>query len=894
VTRRLAPLAALSVAAFTAQPWRTAVAVTAIALGVGMGSAVHLINRTALAEFTGAVRFLIGDADLEVRGPREGFDEALYETLAARPEVAVASPLVDVEVQLADPPAGAAGRGGTLRVLGTDLFTASAVNPGLTPEVDEPADTERRGALARFDADTVFLSPAAAGALDLRPGDRLALRVGLERVELRVAGLLARAPAGQQLAVMDIGAAQWRLGQLGRVQRIDLKLAPGVGTNAARAALAPLLPAGVVVGPATDAIERTSHASRAYRVNLEVLAMVALFTGAFLVFATQALSVLRRRAQLALLRVLGVPRAALARRLAYEAAALGAAGGLLGTALGHALAAWALARFGADLGGGFFPGVRPALEFDALTALAFVALGVLATVAGALLPALEAARMSPAQALRAGDVQPVQARPLSERPGRERPLSERPLSVRPLSERPVHERPVRERPLSARLRPYRPALALLAAGALAAALPPLAGLPIGGYAAIALWLVAGIAVAPRLTRAALARLAARSAGAPVWWSLAAARAAAPTGLATLGLGGIVASFSLMVAMAIMISSFRGSVERWLDEVLPADLYVRAAQAGDTNALAPAVLEALAATPGVARVTTQAVSSLSLDPRRPPVALLVRPIDPADPGGRLPLVGAPRAPPPERLPIYVSEAVASVYGWRAGTRVELPVGGRMQPAYVAAVWRDYARLHGAIAVDGDAWQRLGGVARVSDAALWLAPGATPAAVIEAARARVPGGEALLITEPGRIRELSLRIFDRSFAITWLLQAVAIAIGIAAVAATFGGEALARRREFGVLRHLGLARADIARMLAAEGALLAACGVAIGALLGTAISLVLIEVVNPQSFHWTMDLDAPWALLALLAVALLGASALTARWAARGAMSAAAVQAVREDW
>jgi len=146
----------------------------------------------------------------------------------------------------------------------------------------------------------------------------------------------------------------------------------------------------------------------------------------------------------------------------------------------------------------------------------------------------------------------------------------------------------------------------------------------------------------------------------------------------------------------------------------------------------------------------------------------------------------------------------------------------------------------------------------------------------------------------LRELSLQIFDRSFAVTYVLEAIAILVGLAGVAATFSAQTLARTKEFGMLRHIGVLKRQIVGMLAAEGALLGSVGVVAGIGLGIAISQVLIHVINPQSFHWTMETELPYALFATVAVALIAASAGTALVAGRRALSDDAIRAVREDW
>lgn len=235
----------------------------------------------------------------------------------------------------------------------------------------------------------------------------------------------------------------------------------------------------------------------------------------------------------------------------------------------------------------------------------------------------------------------------------------------------------------------------------------------------------------------------------------------------------------------------------------------------------------------------------------------------------------------------------LYDWRVGQTVALPLAGKLVDLHVAGVWRDYARQTGAIMIDLADYRRLTGDRLVNDAAIDLAADAD-AGRVAAALTALAGPGVLEVARPGEIRALSLRIFDRTFAVTYLLEAVAIVIGLAGVAASFAALAVARRREFGMLRHLGLTRRQIGWMLAQEGALAAGVGVAAGLLAGGAIGLVLIEVVNRQSFHWSMDLHVPWASLALFAAGLVALAALAAVLAGRQAMRQDAVLAVREDW
>jgi putative ABC transport system permease protein len=832
-----------------AHPMRAVLATIAIAVGVAMGFAIHLINAAAFNEFSAAIQGLAGQADVQVSGREALFDEGIYPSLAQHEGVAMASPVLELDAAI---PAAIPQVKGALKIVGLDALRAGFISPDLmgVPRPDHPFDT--------LADDAIFLSPAAQAWLGKAPGATLLLRAGTRDLPLRVAGPLLRARSGQRIGVMDIGALQWRFGQVGKLSRIDLKLRDGVDRAAfernLRAELERDYPGRFLVARPNDANQesRNNNLSRAYRVNLTVLALVALFTGAFLVFSTQALSVLRRRSQFALLRVLGLSRRALLKQVLIEGASLGVLGSLLGIAGGYALAAAALDLFGGDLGAGYFPGVHPHVQFAPVAALVFFGLGFSVALLGCAAPALEAARARPAVALKSGN----------------------------------------DETALERLSRIWPSLICLTLAAACAFAPPVAGLPLFGYFAVALLLIGGIGLMPRLA-ASVFRLLGRSTPKSPVLTLTLARLANAPGQASIALGGVLASFSLMVAMGIMVASFRVSVDDWMLHILPADLYLRTATGGNTGAFGPDEQAALSRLPQASRAAFLRTRPVSLDPARPNIVLVARDIDAADPGRLLALVGPTAQIPDGSRPVWVSEAMTDLYHLQPGRPLNLPLGGRQERFFIAGVWRDYANQSGSAVVRLSDYRQLTGDTAVTDCALWLAAGSTPEQLEAAVRA-LPFGAALAMMRPGDIRANSLKIFDRSFAVTYLLEAIAIVIGLSGVAATFSAQTLARAKEFGMLRHVGVTRGQVLGILAIEGGALTLLGVATGFVLGLLISLILVFVVNPQSFHWTMQLHLPWPLLAGVAAVLVAASVATALVSGRYALSGGPVRAVREDW
>lgn len=854
----------------THHPWRNAAAVAAVMLGVALAFATHLINASALSEFSTAVRSVNGQPDLELRATQGTFDEAFFEQLASNPQVAVASPVLELASYALASPSSPEGKRIALRVIGLDALVVAQLAPALMPLPMQDADR-----FALFTPGSVFLNATAAQALT----NTFKIQSGLQLLDVKVAGSVAA--GGAALAVMDIGAAQEMFGKSGQLSRIDLRLKPGTDRTTFVQALQ--LPAGIALAEPGDAAERVSNLSRAYRVNLTVLALVALFTGAFLVFSVLSLSVAKRAQQFALLGVLGLTGRERLGLVLMESSLLGLLGSALGLLLGTGLAALALRVLGGDLGGGYFAGVAPGLQFSWLAALIYGALGAAAAVMGGWWPARTAQKLPPAQTLKGLGAAPTQG-------------SNQWLSI-----------------------------ILIAAGALLAAAPPVFGIPLAAYVSVALLLIGGITALPWLVALLYDRIALFVAH-QLLPLLAVERARRVRASAAVAVSGVVASLSLAVALTVMVASFRDSVTDWLDVVLPADLYMRTAlptgagASADTVYFTPEFVASIANVKGVERVSTLRTTSVSLVSSQPAVALIAR--DVTDPGRVLPLVGNPLPVPPSHIAIYVSEAMVDLYGARPGavfdsfsasfrplaqsiraktTNFSAPnlVANENSPKfYVAGVWRDYARQFGAVVIGKADFERLTGDTRVNDLALWLAPGADSSQVELAVRAAADqfsgAGGLIEFASTRQIRALSLSIFDRSFAVTYWLQGVAIAIGLFGVAASFSAQVLARRKEFGLLAHLGLTRRQILTVVAGEGAAWTLIGSVAGLGLGLVVSLVLVHVVNPQSFHWTMDWVAPWLRLLGLCAAVVLAGTVTAWLAGRAAAGQDAVLAVKEDW
>ncbi|MHB1321067.1 MAG: FtsX-like permease family protein [Acidithiobacillus ferrivorans] len=792
-------------------------AIIGIALGVALGLAIALINIQAVSDFSTGLRRLSGQADLALTAPGRGFPEHWYVRLSLSRGVAVAAP----EIRLLAPILHPAHKG-MLHILGIDAFQAARMGQPLLP-------FDRHNPLAVLTPDHIALSPVALAHLGLQVGDTLTLNADGQPRTLRIIGELPGVGGSGAFGVMDIAAVQWLWGRVGALNQVDLRLRPGTSIGDFLAQWRDHLPVGAVLQSPAQQGRVAADASRAYRVNLLVLSLVALFTGAFLVYSTLAMGVVRQRQQLALLRVLGLRRREIVLAVLLQGAVLGLPGALLGLPLG-VLAAWlALARMGGDLGAGYFSATALHLQWHPGLMLIFFVAGLGAALTGAFLPAWETSRATPALALRAGAEEQASQQ---------------------------HQHPWIGLLL----------LGLALAGSLA---PAIHGIPYLAYGAVACLLFALLFLLAPLLRG-LSRLFPLP-HAPVW-RLALAQLRGAPGRAAQSLAAVVVAFSLVVAMAVMVGSFRDSVANWLTDILRADLYVQAGMNRDSF-LPHGAAHQLCALPNVRACSPLRRVTLNLLPGHPPVMLLARGMDISDPERELQLLHALSVGPHQPPPVWISEILAGTSGWQVGQVIHLPLGGQERAMTIAGIYRDYAYQEGSVSIPIQQYRAWSGDDAVNGVALWLRPGAAIPATLRDLRQTLPDGSRLLVATPKEIRLKSLQIFNQSFAATYALEAVAMVIGLLGVSSGFGAQTMMRRNEYAMLRHLGLRRRDLRTLLFAEGSILSLFGILIGGALGMAISVILIDVVNPQSFHWHMGFHPSWPLLLTLSAILWLASTAT---------------------
>jgi putative ABC transport system permease protein len=805
------------------EPIRAALTVFAVALGVAVVIAIDLAGQAAAGSFHSSLESLTGKSDLLITA-NGGLDEGILGKLAALPYPFEFTPRIEDFATLvvsATAPDRHRVSGEALPFLGLDLI-------GHRPSALAPQDAS--------DATRQILSlsnPVWVGArLNLQVGAQVRLLINDAIREFTVAGILESHPGeiGEQNAIVaDIGLAQQATGKTGKLDSIDVQVPSAGALESWRTLLARSLPVSVTVAPQGARTDENRKMLAAFRWNLHVLSYIALMVGAFLIYNTISISVVRRRNEIGVLRALGATRGFITRGCLAEALFFAVSGSMLGLFLGRLMAIGAVRLIGNTVQALYVSSEPAAIRLTVASAAAGVGLGLFVSLLAAFAPALEAARIPPVEAM---------AR------GREEYLVER-----------------RSR------RSLRWIVPLLLASAVLSQLPPVYRQPMFGYVSVLL-LIAGTAAAiPGLVllfAARTGRAAARLLG--VEGLLALRSLGASLGRTSVLTAALATAVAMTASVGIMVGSFRETVRLWMDSQLKADFYLRPAgpAAADRHpTLRPEIADQIERLPGVASVDRFRAYPISYQGLPATLA-----------GGetsRSRNAASTRFLPGENrdrilamLPTgdyaVVSEPFANKHHVDVGSRLDLAISGAIHSFTVLGIYYDYSTERGFIILDRRTLLKYLPDPAASNLAVYLREG-TNAPIVRRAIAGITAGKGVLVFANSTLRRGAIEIFDRTFRITYALEAVAIAVAVMGIAGALLAMVIDRRREFALLRFLGAAQPQVRRIILCEAGLLGLLANGIGIVLGTLLSLILIFVINKQSFGWTIQFH--WPAAALLA-------------------------------
>jgi putative ABC transport system permease protein len=840
---------------FLRHPWQAGLAALGVAIGIAVVVAIQVANQSALRAFRLSAEAVSGRATHQIVGGSAGVPEALYRELRLEHGVRNVAPVIEVHIR----PTGSPEQG--LRLLGIDPFAEARFRTHLGEE-----------ALPRFDLtgfmtrNGAFLAADTASELGVREGEALHLeRAGRQR-SVEILGFLEPTDdfarkATADLVVVDLGTAQRIAGLRGRLTRIDLLLPEGADRHEEINRLRDLLPPDLSIVRPESRSAAAEQMTRAFRLNLQALSLLALLCGAFLIFNTITFAVIQRRPLLGILRTLGVTREEILVLVVSEAILIGAIGSLLGLLAGRLLAESLLARVTQTINDLYFVLNVQRIEIPTSTLLLALATGVGVSVVAALVPALEAMTTAPRSTL---DRAELESR--------------------------VHDALPRVTTVGA----------LLGAAGLFCLWLPGEGL-LSGFVGLFLVLVGLTLLTPSGT-SLLMRILSRPAGILFGGlgRLATRSVVASLSRTGIAVAALMMAVSVTVGVDIMIRSFRQTVESWLVQVLPADLYLTTPAflsdrfTSSPPALEPALLDRLENLPGIDRVNT--VRHAQVETNVGPVRLSAYELDDRGRAGF-----SFKAGDPEKAWLSLALEEGAIITEPFAYRHKLDLGDSLmltspsgpRRLAVTGIVYDYATDQGRLLVTQSFYEKLWVDRSRTAASIWVAQGFSIEQVASEARLVLRPDREVVIRSNGELREESIRIFDRTFLITGVLRLLAVAVAFVGILSALTALQLERAREFGVLRASGLTPHQVWGLVTTQTGLMGMAAGLFSLPVGVIMAVILVYIINRRSFGWSLSMTvSPLSLGIALALAL-GASLLAGLYPAYRMARVSPAEALRDE-
>jgi putative ABC transport system permease protein len=826
-------------------PLQLALALLGIGIGVAVIVAVDLANASARKAFLLSMDAVTGEATHQVIGGPRGIEESIYVRLRVEQGIRDIAPIVEGTAFVDE---------ASFTVMGVDLFaeqqmrafTGQAQTAG---DDDTPGESLFRDFLTRPGA--VTMARSTADQFGLQTGQAFEISAGGRTHSATLIGTFGEDDDTglQNLLVTDIATAQVWLDSIGRLTRIDARIADG--DDAALARLENALPDGHRVLTAAGRTRTTAEMSAAFMTNLAAMSLLALLVGLFLIYNSVSFSVLQRRSLIGSLRALGVTRGRMFSLILSEAAVVGSVASLLGVVAGMLLGERLLLLVSQSINDLYFRLNVTDVMVSPLSIAKGVIAGVGASLAAAAVPAIEAMSYPPRLTMTRSS--------LERRTGR--------------------------------LLPWVAAAGLVTMLVAAGVLVLSGRSLVAGLFAVFLLILGFALCVPLAVRAAsalLAPLASRIGGMLARMAVAGiGQSLSRTGVAIVALA---VAVSATIGVSVMVDSFRGSVDKWLQQTLQADVYAGVQR----GSLAPALLEDITALDGVAAFSTSRRVLLE------------------DAGGRTQLIAIRMAPgsyagteiidadPDEVWPLWerddvvlVSEPYAYQQEVSRGDVLELPTDRGPRKFEVAATYQSYDINASAMLMSRNVYERHFDDDRVDSVGLYLSDAADPEAVMARIGELSEDRQDIRFDSNARIRELSLEIFDRTFIITDVLYWLAVGVAFIGILGAMLALQLERGRELAVLRALGMTPAQLGSMITTQTAVIGLLSGIAAVPLGIMMAYVLIEVINRRAFGWQIDMSVAPGILLSAVVFAIGAALLAGIYPAARAARSQPATAMREE-
>ena len=790
----------------------TALSVVGVALGIGLFMGVNVATEKAVGSFETNIRGTNPTSNYEVvSSSGTDFPEEVYKPVKAINRNSL--PILSVNAVV---PAW----NETIDIQGIYTIKALALTAGFSGEQKIDIESFFKN------LNGLFITKKFGQMHDLKKGDVFSAYVYNKEYRLMVVDTIDNPLVPENRVFMDLGNFQEYFRKTGSLTRIDLS------TDEIKAGeIAGVLPRGLAIAKKEQVLRNQKALVDGFRFNLRFVTFLAVLVGVFLLYNTVFISVVKRRTEIGVLRGLGMDRKTVVALFSIQGMSIGFAGSLLGIAFGQAFAWFSLLAVEKTITRFYQSVLIPDFSITGKDALSTLLLGLSVSFLASIVPAWESANVRPNESAREGTFERTYK-------GRQKLLS------------------------------AIGAIAILC-GAVAIYVDyryvPFP-FPWLSYAGIVLFILGCTLNAP-----AYLGLSLRILKRPIYTLFkASARMAVGDTKGSryrfsIALMSVAVSSALIVAIVTSVYSLKTSFIDWINTYVGADVYIKPASCASNFCFYPMadeIAKTVETMPGVEKVGRFRALQLELFGQKivagfgnSELLSQERPNSSREEKERL-----------QRLARYrelsISDYLKVKYGLKKGDVIHLRTPKGEVDFTINNTSISYSTMSGFIYMDRRWLKEYWGLDDATQLSVYLAKGQSAGSFIRQLKQTIGNAYALDITDNADFRRAVLRVFDKSFALTYTIELIAIVISLIGVVNALLILVFERKREISVLRYLGASWQQIRQVMVVSAGIMGMGGIALGFVMGSVISIVITHVINRISFGWDVSVRMPVPTVALL--------------------------------
>jgi len=796
-------------------------AVLGVAVGIAVFVAVDLANDSAKQSFRNSAVSIFGDTEFQLMGSTSGISENVYSDVVKsaelQPLLNIIRPIIDKQITLTD----SNGVEDKYRLLGINVINENVLSGNNKYGIDFLNSSQT--SFNFFAENQVFVSSILASKKQLSIADEFLVEDTNNKIS--IVGFFQgdnslQRELMQNVIITDISVAQNITNSNGILTRIDISSVYDQNEKIALDKWFSLLPSGVQLIPSYTYSEARKSITKSFDTNLLALSLLALLVGLYLIYNMMTFSIHRRKNLFGTLRAIGVTKNEIFFLVLVEGLLIGLIGAIFGIMLGILLAYFLLGLISSTINYQFFSSSPNSIALDITIIYQALILGISGSIVSVLIPAWSASRIQP--------------RELIDIYGKYSTYNNYHMVL------------------------FFLGLLLCSIGYLIT-LAPITNLIIG-FIAMFLVIVGLSLTVPTTTQIVLLIISSilEKIGRPTIVTLSVETIKNSLNTIAICIAALSVSIAMTIGIGCMIQSFRATVEEWLNQSLVADIYIAPPTLSfgqDLKGIDDEFIKYVSDIPEIEYISQLGSFEIFKD------------------GYLLNLIVVDSA---EKIfdeviqlkegekkdiwndfvqtdSILISEPLAFQKNIQINDTFDILTDSGLKSFTVRGIYYDYSSTSGIAMVSKQVYDNYWNNSKVTSLALYLNDSQNSEVVFNKLLDKFDTDWDLQIISSKKLNNASMEIFDKTFEITFVLRSISLIVAFIGILGAISAIILSRAREFSILKSIGFTNNQLRTIIGNQTFIIGVISGLISIPLGIIITNLLIQIINKQSFGWSIPMQ-----------------------------------------